>query len=373
MRIRRGAWHLRVFLQAYVRDRGWIDAFWETGNAPKDLPEIVTVREYAASLKAENPKGYQNIMYPVIGMSQLTPELREKQEHFQKLLREEERAVNEWRSAEWQRHHERRVTEVETRLYAGRMSLCPYFWSVVFALVFYYPVVRPTRGAWRVATFFVPVLAWLATRILVALLVGLVGYGLYAGRNTIPQIPSNVVQGVKSEYADYQQRQEAKAKWEAEEKRLEQQRLAVLLEWERTHPEEMRQRREAEAERLRQIATYETERSVRDRQRFWADAKDAAGKLGTGLVYLVLGIAGLVVVGAILVLILGGIWALISTPFVALGKLLADSALARRLAQARATWRQFWADTRELVGAFIKAKKERVCPFLMIEDGSEQH
>ena len=376
MKIRAAAWHLRVFLQAYVRDRGWIDSFWEPGNAPKDLPEIVAVQEFEKVLRDEHPEGHQNIMYPGIGMSQLTPDLRAKQERYLELLREQERAVNEWGTTQRQQHHEQRMNEIETRLYAGRMSLCPYFWHVVFAVVFYYPVVRPVRGMWRAVISVVPQLEWMAVRLAVALVVGLLGYGLYAGRHTIaeiPSIPSNVVQGVKNEYTDYQKRSAAQAQYEAERKLEEQRAIEARLEWERTHPEEVRQRREAEAERQRQIAAYEARRRVRDRAEFWTDAKEAAGTLAIGAVYLALGIAALVVGGTILVFLLGGIWKLISTPFVAVGNRFSQSAFAKRLAQARATWQQFWADTRELVAAFIKAKKERVCPFLKIENGGTQH
>lgn len=353
MRIRANAWHLQVFLQAYVHDRNWLDAESISAERP-ELPETAVYRAFE--------KEYYEM-----------PQEQRFNEETQKKLHELAEASQE-AYAKWHKEQEaiftaNRSREVSERLHAGRMSLCPYFWSVVSALVFYYGFVRSTRPFRQLFGRAAPALGTALIVLMVGGLVSFIGYGIYESRDQIPT-PAGVVAGIKNEYREYKEGQ----------RRDQQKRLQEQQEWERANPQEAALRRQQEEQNRQQQEQWRAQERASEWRQFKRDLKEfavGAGMLVGGLIGVVLAIALLCYAA----LLLGKVFSFLAQllrPVVAplSFKSVPETGFRawlvrqfRRVARAWAAWRQFWKDTRELVAAFAKAKKERVCPYLTITNG----
>jgi|GEM_PF-5754498 len=358
MRIRASAWHLQVFLQAYVRDRYWLDAgIINPATERPELPETAAYRAFREKCDA-------------------MPSERRFNEETQKELHELGEA---WREAcvRWHETQEAvytadRSREVSERLHGGRMSLCPYFWSVIAALVCYYGFVRSTRPLRQLIHRAVLSLAATFLVLGIGLSVALSGYVIYAERDRIPT-PAGIVAGIKTEYRAYRQLQQQETEYEA--KRLQEQQ-----EWERANPQEAALRRQQEEYSRQQQERWRAEGRAEERAADWKELKgfaaSAAAFVGM-LVGVVLAIALLYSAARLLGKACSFLKRLLR-PAVALlsFKSVPETGFRawlvrqfRRVTSAWAVWLQFWKDTRELFIAFAKAKKQRVCPYLTIVNG----
>lgn len=360
MRIRANAWYLQVFLQAYVHDRYWLDA--ET-IGPAERPELPETVAYQA---------FEKKYYEMPHEQRFNEETQKK---LHELAEASQKAYAKWHKEQQTIYTANRSREVSERLHAGRMSLCPYFWSVVSALVFYYGFVRSTRPFRQLVYRAAPALATGLFVLMAGGLVSLIGYGIYESRDQIPT-PAGVVAGIKNEYREYKESQRREAEYQT-------QRIREQQEWERANPQEAALRRQQEEQYRQQQERWRARERTSEWRQFKSNLKEfavGAGVLVGGLIGVVLAIALLCYV----VLLLGRVFSFLVRflrPFVEplSFKSVPETGFRawlvrqfRRVARAWAAWRQFWKDTRELVAVFAKAKKERVCPYLTVVNGENQ-
>jgi hypothetical protein len=351
-----------VYEQAYVHDRYWLDSKSIGPVEFPELPETATYREF------------ERKYYKMPEEEQLSKETRNR---LWELAEASQEAYSKWHEEQETIYTTNRSREVSERLHAGRMSLCPYFWSVISALVFYYGFVRSTRPFRRLFRRVAPALETaMATLMLVVVygglvgIVGFIGYGFYEIRDQIPT-PASIVVSVKTEYREYRESQRQEAEHQAERAREQQ-------EWERANPQEAMLRRQQEEQLRAQQPTWRdfARDMVRD---LWGTFKSAVfyvGALVGSVIALVLVISLLMYLSLLFGKAFSFLARLLSPAVQSLSiKSMPESAFRiwlirqfRRVANAWAAWWQFWNDTRELVTAFAKAKKERVCPYLTIEN-----
>lgn len=361
MKIRAGSWHLQVFLQAYVEDRYWLDA----GYAP--LAERPQFPEFAAFMAFQEE------------FIRLTPDSRwnmENDTQYQELHTAAIAAENAWREKQEAIYTAEQSAKVKTRLLSAHTSLCPYFWSVVSALVFYYGVVRSTRPLRESLGRASNIIMCGAAATVVTLILGLIGWGIYENWRRIPT-PAGIARGITQEYREYQdeRRKEAEQRriWEEDDK----QRLLTQQAWEQANPEEVARRRELQArydEELRLSAKREA--AAR-----WERDKRGFKELGLTLGILGGGITVVVGVGIGLSWVVGFLLTYLEKRFGPFRERFSVRSLPEtgfigwvmlQLRRMKSTWakvRQIGRDTSELIAAFVKAKKERVCPFLTVENG----
>ncbi len=347
MKIRANAWHLKVFLQAYVNDRYWLDIGTVNPSEECQTPETVAFEEFE--------KEYRKLPYQE-RFSQ------ENQKKLEELATASQKAFAEWYRDQQTIYTTNKSREVSERIYSGKMSLCPYFWRIVSALVFYYMLIRATRPF---RNFFNKIAEGLATAVgvtIIAVIISVVGYGIYSIHDQIPT-PADVVVSVKQSVKEYKQSKIQQQAAEAEQKIIEQQNTQARIAWEQKHPEEVARER-AEREEFDRLRS----------QQNWQDFKEFAITIG----YLVLGV--IVVVSSLLailgiVYLMGKVLEWLAHRF-DWGKTIITekppSAFRLWLTKVLEQLRLFIKDTKELVIAFAKAKKERVCPFLEVVDGNNQ-
>lgn len=357
MRIRANAWHLQVFLQAYVHDRYWLDVGMINPTEPAKLLETAAYQ------------AFEKEYYEMPDKQQCG---EEAQNRLHKLAQASHDAYTRWHKEQEARHTANMSREVSERLHAGRMSLCPYFWSVVSALFFYYGFVRSTRPLRQLFNRAAPALGTALIVLMVGGLVSLIGYGIYESRDQIPT-PAGVVAGIKNEYREHKENERREA--EHRQRQLQEQ-----LEWERANPKEVLLRKqEEEQDRQRQAQLRSQERASE-----WRQFKDDLREFAVGAGVLVGGLIGGVLAIALLcyvALLLGKFFSFLARLLRPVAELLSFKSVpetgfrawlvrqSRRVARVWAAWQQFWNDTRELIVAFAKAKKERVCPYLTIING----
>lgn len=336
MNIRKNSWHLNVFLKTHVYDRNWIEIFCPGYNhrLTTELPEITAYNkafeEYCNKKEKERTD--------------------EDRENIRQLESAAYRAKQEWHKQDYINYCQKQSQDNLDKLNNGLMSLCPYFWSVVASLLIYYPVVIPLR---KINSFlgrllspiekifinfeenFLKITKIIAITSLVLAALGifsLIGHGIYHSRDKIPQVPSIIISSVKNEYEQWQINRE----WHKKE-------AVRKAEWEKEHPEEVKRQKEYES----------SSRSAKWR-RAWNDFKD----LFLGLVFL----AGATIASILFILFVVGMVRFVQFIGVSI--------------KNRSTWQNlclFWNDTRELIYAFLKAKKEKVCPFLHITNGEDEN
>ncbi len=232
MTIRPNAWHLQVFLQAFVHDRYWLDNgfFAELSEVEQKteemakLPEIVAYKEFRDQLEKTDPRERDYGRLRELRMAGC-------------------KAQEEWRKPQEANYTAKRSREISERLYSDRMSLCPYFWSVVVALVFYYGVVRSTRP---IRNFFGRTSETFATALVTSLglvVVAFIGFGIYESRDELPSISdvahgvASIPSGIKNEIALEMRQSQLRKEFE----RAERERR---IRWEQEHPVEARIQRE---------------------------------------------------------------------------------------------------------------------------------
>ena len=222
MKLQRTAWHFRVYMKAYVTDRSWLDH----GNiGPVERPRLLEEEAYHAFEEK---------------MRSMPPEQQFGQETRDELLKLEgawQKADNDWRQEQEAAYTESRSREVRERLYAGKTSLCPYFWSVVFGLVIYYGVVRSTRPIWQMFSR-IAISEAAALSAIGLVIVAFIGYGAYESWNEIPT-PRQFVTGI---VVDVQRSRQRSAEDAASQAAYEALRLRERQAWEVAHPEEVAHR-----------------------------------------------------------------------------------------------------------------------------------
>lgn len=341
MQIRANAWHLRVFLQAHVHDRYWIDQGTINPAEECKTPETDAYEEFEKAF-------------------QLLPIKERDYKQRCDLAEAAQKSREVWVKQQAVLYTAQKSTQVSERLYSGRMSLCPYFWSIVSTLVFYYGFVRSTRPF---RNFFNQVADGLATAVGALILAGvvvLIGYGIYTIHDQIPT-PAEIVVGVKQSVKEYRQnRVQEQAAAVAEQQRAQQQAQMQLI-WQQQHPEDFQRQR-----------LHEAEESRRQSQRNRQDLKEFA--LGLGV--FVFGIS--VVLGIFYLIGKGLEWLANRYGWGTVTESKPPSAFRLWLTmQMRKIWtyleplRRFFKDTKELVRAFAKARKEKVCPYLEIANGED--
>jgi hypothetical protein len=357
MNLRQSAWHCRLFLHAFAQDRGWLEWFRNV-TLPKDEP-----REVRYLQRFERTYGAMKV---------------EQQEHpkVQQRLFELNQAADRARERQYQEARAQQVTArsqtVRDRLMSGRMSLCPYFWSVVSAVLIYGLICLPT--AWffqRALPFFGRVIIVL----MLVLLIGSVTYYSFKNRGQVPVITQAVTADLR----------EVKARWDAESaynRQLaaeEQHRKLAAAQWAKQHPDEVRSEREAAAAARRVQAEAERRAAAQEWKQFWADLRPLVGiVLAAGVV----GIVALILAIQLLKWLLCGLGWLLMIPIdatVNLWRFLSGpedgrtSWIGRGWIWFRTGAVQRWTgvvrflgETKELIWAFWQAKKERVCPYLTV-------
>lgn len=145
MQIRKDSWHANLYRRAYVTDRAWINLFGppvHDHEIEKRIPD-----EVAASDAAQ--RAYHALLRQPVSSDEERKATRELvcqtgeayQQAYRRVYKE---LLIEKQAAE--------AEAVQKRMDEGRLSLCPYFWSIVWAVLFYTCLCRPTR--WVFVTLF---------------------------------------------------------------------------------------------------------------------------------------------------------------------------------------------------------------------------
>lgn len=352
MKINTDTWYFKLYAKAFIEDRNWLD--WS--YAPLLKEELSETIEYKEALRIYSDKN---------------PNERTEEEELkvQILHNISQKAKKDWFNNEIKRHTKEMSLKNLEKVKNGRMSLCPYFWSIVLALVVYCGIEFPLR---KVSSFFKLLFSPLTKRadkiftvmdkfimavmniivvLFIAGFISLVGYGIYEKRNEIQEIPFKFVETIKYEFESYKFRKKSEEEYKKQQERETLRKLEWKLEWEKEHPEEARKQKE---EMLRQKKLDEEyaarEREIK-RQEMWRTIKDIA--------FALLFLIGIIVSTIIFVLVISGIFEL--------AVFLADSI------KNKTFWmsiKGFKKDTYDLISAFLKAKKEKVCPFVHFEDNN---
>ncbi len=354
MNIRPNSWHLRLFLLSHVQDRFWIDEGEISKEAAKVvLPEVAAYEEFRREHFSK--------------MSQRDPQSSDYFERLSELGEIASSAAVVWHTEQRSLYTASKSREIQLLLDTDRMSLCPYFWSVFWSVVIYLPFVRGTRPIRNfLSRPMVPEI--ILGGLFVAPLIAMVVAGAWNQKSeiSVPK-PAAIVASIKQSAKDIR---DDWRKSQEEGRRREQ----VHLQYEREHPEEIRQQKESET-RLHEIENAESWRT------FWRDGKEflifgfqcASVLAGLALLGTILWFAGKALEWVFvrlaqyfkwgtaepkppstLRLWLRGVMATLTTPFVYLW-------------QSTASFRLFCKETKELIMAFAKAKKEKVCPYLHIQ------
>ncbi len=352
MQVSLKSWHMRLFAQAYIRDRYWADMMIEMPlNFRKDLSEFEREKYWA--------------------------DVKERFSHRKAFLLSE-------------------------RLKAGHVSICPYFWSVVWAL-FAYSTIKLLQFVvewliaapiyyviiWPIATFIKMVRDYLKRQpkvrrfalntLIASLLIVLLGGVSVGGTYLVTQAWDNY-RAEQIEQARYQADQ---ARWQKEADLAYQREVAERQAWERAHPEEVKRLKQeqatAQAEELAAMeaqdaseAEYQAEQArLREQERiqFW---QGLPKNIGVGLIWLTLAVlTGLSAYACYLAgaEALAGLRSFLNRMFPKADReprpvpesiMLLHLALIIVREGFAFVWRLI-VDTVTLVYAFGKAKKERFC------------
>lgn len=401
MRIKKSAWYYRLFEAAYIRNRGWIDWFTLTVDS-SDLPEYQQMEALKRSFNYDYTAGVLDAHVAMYYREVVVPACEAASER-----REQEIAAE-------------RANKVRERLEGGRKSLCPFFWSVVIAVVVYLPITAVDRvTGWIVGLIQRNVrrIGWAAA----ACGVLLTSYGattlIIGNASDIASIP-NAISRWHRERQEQLRLEEERERQQLEAEELERRTAAAqqrayeeqqraheewLRKWQLEHPEEVRLQAELEAKRhaeweddyqrrLEAVARADARRHEREREETIAMMK----AFGIGAFKLLLYILGAWSLLKFLFkrMLMPWVFPAIEWLFIRIGRgldFLFDHAilipivlvmiwmgnskwlrgllhfLGRISDVVRRGWiavREFYQDTRDLVVAMIKATKERVCPFL---------
>lgn len=388
MKIRKDAWHLRLYRRAYIEDRGWTSVpepvfqeWWQHHNSDP------TIQACLAMMRSGEVEfgGWQD--WSAEDVEEVGRWLEAAHETY------EQARVN-WFASKRTEYHAARAAELRERLERERMSLCPYFWSVVAAVVIYSAVVRPWR--WLCGTLARPFQFAVAALGVAAILaiVGGIGYGFWsarcvfvsAGRGiangvvAIPTVPGRMGDWayerklkterdaqIEEQHAQWRREHERQER-EAARKREEAARIA-WAQWAQEHPNEAQRSKERDRTWAMMMRAHDAARTLED-LKFWA------GVLGK--------IVGVGVAVAVAVMYFGRLVDLVLALFVYFvfikfgeeterGRRFFErfEAWLERQRQRRMAFTRVVSDTWELIAAFTKATKERVCPFITVVDGEK--
>ncbi len=341
MQIRVNEWHLRVYLQAYVYDRSWLD-IGRIDSTQCNAPEVEAFEAFEKQL---------------IDLPEEERYSKETQDRREELSDAAHLAYIAWREDEKAKYTAAKSREVKERLDSGRMSLCPYFWSVVSALLFYYGIVRSTRPIRKFVSRIADGILVTVSLTLVAGVFIFIGQSIYSVRSEIPN-PSDIVTGVSQLVQEHRQEQAIEHAEQVAEQSYNQRRAQEDAIWRQQHPDEAlaEQQAQAQYDRLQ-------------RARNWQAFKDDMQELG---IYV-----GCIALAGILLYLFGkGLcwlakrfdWDAPAQPKPARS----PSAFRLRFAKALEPVGRFIADTKGLILAMAKAKKEKVCPYLEIVTSNQQ-
>lgn len=350
MKIRKNAWHAKLYLEAYASNRRtWLD-----GDLGFEADYIM------------NKSHDQWVM----------------REHTWETIVDHLSCV--------------RADQVREQFLKGRLALCPYFWSVVAAVFIYTPLSFLAKMWAAIGATVNTVVLWTSVSVVAAALIVGAGVMVYEVGGYLIALPAEYAREREAERL----RVEAAEAWDAANKaqwaetfRLRQEENAR---WEREHPAEaaamkLEAEQKAAADKLEaeqylarakvQNEYYEQEQS----RRFWASLRAGTLEFGKFVGYLIL------IIGGIVALLLAAEPAYNIVSFVPYLPLLAiyvvlyqldKSERGRRInawierrhqnmVRAIGSAKRFLADTWELCYAMAKASKEQVCPFLQVEAEAE--
>lgn len=270
---------------------------------------------------------------------------------------------------EWHEKSAEKAAVVRTRLDGGLMSICPYFWKTLYALLVYCFVAVPwyatrnfLRANWRT------VLVVLAAQAAIAALLG-----VWWVRGDIAALPGKVVEWNQVRIAKAAEESAALAEIVAKHEKKQ----AYL----RSHPEEAARKKAIdEAWEKEWRERYEAKEAARD-AKAWAEMKSAFAKAAP---YLIGGAAAITLIFTftpLFELLLAAFVLLIMIP-------LERTRWGRALLEVWAAcvwwfmelpgriWRAtkaFLRDTWQFLRGYVMAVKERVCPFITFVDGHPTH
>jgi hypothetical protein len=365
MQINSDAWHLRLFREAYIKNRAfWLDSPINLDyERPKELNELPEVVERRIAEEA----WYEEVR--LLSWKEFKEKSEKKHKEINLLRQKAREAQVGWLEEELKTRTARLSAELADKLEHGRMSLCPYFWSVVIAVLWYVPFVRNksliARGA---------ISCLLGCLIFGALFVG------YLGLETAWQKKENIARGVgHAAVATGQFATEgigetvSQAVAAVSVMRAEKRIKKVAQEnYEKKHAAEIAA---AKAERAADEARRAAEDARGSQQTTWQDVKE----IGWGIlavigyclgIFLVFGLGIAVSVGFtyLVFFTFSAIFKVLTPPSLTVWKILEGPETVNRWLAAHAAMQRFWSDTWSLITAFAKATKEQVCPFLVIVD-----
>lgn len=363
MKISRDSWHVKVYLQAYANDRTWIDpdhsgVFWDESQGI-DLPE----REAFWKFQESNPNSSWRD--------------GESGEEFRDLLRSWNKARKAWCDAKFASYSTEKSSQVRSRLLLGKTSLCPYFWSVVYALVVYYGLILTSRKALKAldrvftAGERIVTATWQPVAV-GALIAGTLVTGL-AMQFDLLATPSDLLVRYRQEQAEkafrVAEREKSEREWALERQvksvpdPLEQKRQEELRkqqgEWYRfmnkLHPQFVQDEQARRAQANYEFFLME----LAEEEREWNEFRQGVWSFFTRTIP-VAGLTGVVVLG-----LFAGAGLLGSLAILLWRQVQATGLWATLKSRAQAA-RTFLGDTKEFVWAFLKARKEQVCPYLTV-------
>lgn len=152
-------WPARLYLRAYADEReSWLGVSWSAQveidkRAAERFPEVaawVALEERRRKLYSEGGDWRQH-----------SDAEREEFGRWRAAAEVVAKAVRDpWTKEQYAHWHAERSREIRERFEAGRQSLCPFFWSVVIAVVFYLCLIPAKRAIGRVLTAVGRGIAW---------------------------------------------------------------------------------------------------------------------------------------------------------------------------------------------------------------------
>ncbi|KKR98422.1 MAG: hypothetical protein UU49_C0017G0001 [Candidatus Magasanikbacteria bacterium GW2011_GWC2_41_17] len=420
MKLSRHAWHLKLYQRAYIEDRSlWLGvptntvcAWDEEWRQKRDDAEV---ERLLASIK-KFEELWRSMNYGEVPDTTTWAELETLQTAYHQDCRKFYDLRRAWFTQKSTEYHAQRAAELRERLESGRMSICPYFWSVVFAVALYAMCVRPmvwfgqtmTKILGRVARP-AKILALTAT-ICVIVSSGIIcrsaiwdwasyvasgmAHGVGQAAIWVVEAPGNLGQWAAQkkvqqhyeaittrEYEEYERRW---SKRRAEEQRRDW--TKTIIEHDIERKEQIASARASQEEKAHQQKRDQKYKLWHEAQRKKGEAEDSAriiGSIKTTSSYLAIGLAGIAALilffmyfGRLVDFVLAIFAYLV---FIKIGETERGKRffnwLERTMDEWYAQWKKFWnavtnviRDTWQLIHAFGKATKERVCPFIQIVD-----
>lgn len=359
------SWHAKLYLRAYVEDRTWLD--------PSHADEFAS-EAYAAGLPEQDAVDAFTKANPTVwrGEGEAGAEL-DRLYHAAALARDA------WCERKFATYSAEKSAEIRQKFFSGKTSLCPYFWSVVYAIVAYYGVVLISRRVAGLMKQFIdqitPVFdaiehiaattwkpALLGTAIAGALTLGL------AIQVDILDSPADLLASYRQEQADETRKALERQQWErhapSPEVIAEYELLKKRHEWEqfvsRPHPREIQ---EAAAYRAQSDYQYFLVEQERDRERAEYDARIFWGNVGE-FAMASLFLVGMGVLAIVLSVCLSFFWAWLK----GLRAQAKETSVWATIVDRKRSLINFIHDTIEFVVEFYKTYKKQVCPYLEVVD-----